>query len=138
MTMSAERKGYWTLTPDSLCQFINAKRKARQLHPVENGVIITRMIIKWQSLHGGKLDFKAPDMLLSEQNIARIEQLIAEQFDLSLKPNELQKACVFHPDRSAEKKLAEIQQKAEAIQEQVEEAAAARGFGARLRRLFGV
>jgi hypothetical protein len=135
--MTPERKGYWTLTPESLCQFINGKRKGRNLHPIEHGVILTRMIIKCQTLCSGKLDFKAPDMLLSEQNIARIEQLINEQFDLNLKPNELQKACLFHPDRSAEKKLAEIQQQAEALQEQAEEVAAAAGFGARLRRMFG-
>jgi len=135
--MTQERKGYWTLTPQSLCDFVNAKRKSRHLHPIENGVIITRMIIKCQSTCGGKLDFKAPDMLLSEQTMTKLEELISEQFDLILKPNELQKACTFHPDRSVEKKLAEVKQAAEAMQEKMVEQDATHGFGARLKRLFG-
>lgn len=135
--MAQERKGYWTLKPLDLCEFVNAKRKARNLHPIENAVIITRMIIKCQSACGGKLDFKAPDMLMSEQIIARLEELIGSQFDLTLKANELQKTCIFHPDRSEEKKLAEVKQAAEALQVKMEQQEAANGFGHRLKRLFG-
>lgn len=121
--------GSWVFTPEDLANYINTKRGKRNLHPIENNVIKTRLMIKMQSTHQKRINFTGEGIKMDAATLEQLEGVINEQFDLSLK-GDLRKALRY--DQPKPRPRPQMQAPVEEPEPEINT-----GFGSRLWGLFG-
>lgn len=90
--MATEQEDRWSLTPATLFELINDKRRQSNKTPIDHGTMTTRLVLKCNIAHPGAFDFDAPKLILDTEKISALEKIVNEQFDLYLN-NELQRHC---------------------------------------------
>ena len=99
--MAGENRGRWIIALQTLCDFINSKRKSLNKTPIDRGAITTRLILKSNAAHPGRFNFEAPELMLNKEDIPILEDILNDQFGLYLK-NELLRQCKSMPEEAPE------------------------------------
>jgi hypothetical protein len=94
--MASATEKCWTITPASLSELINRKRKELNKTPIDHGTITTRLVLKSNVYHPGVFDFEAPVLKLDREKLALLENLLHDQFGLHLE-NQLVRHCKPDP-----------------------------------------
>lgn len=92
-------EGHWTLTQEAMLDLVNEKRRGRGHSPIDHNTMITRLILRSKVVCPDVFDFRAPLLTLSRETLPMLEELLDEQFDLTLRDT-LRRHASFHPSQS--------------------------------------
>jgi hypothetical protein len=103
--MATEQEERCSITPTTLFELVNDKRRQLNKTPIDHGTMTTRLVLKCNIAHPGVFDFDAPKLVLNSAEIGALEKIVNEQFDLYLN-NELQRLCTSLRPTPAPRKTA--------------------------------
>jgi len=89
-------QAHWTITPETMLNMVNDKRREHGRAPIDHTVMTTRLVLRSHVICPGVFDFRAPQIRLEGETLPVLEELLNEQFDLHLR-NELRRRSTFHP-----------------------------------------
>ncbi len=98
--MQQQTEGHWTITPEAMLNMVNEKRREHSHTPIDHTAMTTRLVLRSQVACPGIFDFRAAEIVLDSETMPVLEELLNEQFDLSLR-SELRRRCTFRPPKTA-------------------------------------
>lgn len=94
-----EDEGHWTMTREAMLDLINEKRRDCDRSPIDHNTMITRLVLRSKVFCPDVFDFRATQLTLSPETLPILEDLMNEQFDLTLH-DAFKRHATFHPPRS--------------------------------------